>query len=84
MPSDFPEKQTTTNIPPVRASKEEVYKALMSFPNGSAGGLDSFRPQILKDLCHSNQGDASNTLLTKLSNLCNLMLKGIITEDICP
>jgi hypothetical protein len=72
------------NLPPITTTEEEVYKAIMSFPNGSAGGMDGLRPQILKDLIQKTNGDASTQLLKSLTKLCNLMLSGKVPAQVCP
>jgi hypothetical protein len=54
--------------------ESDVFKAVRSFPAGSSGGLDSFRPQHLIDLvgCLESGGD----LLTALTSFVNLLLDG--------
>lgn len=56
----------------------------MSFKNGTAGGLDSFRPQILKDLLNVQNGDVKNTLLIALTSLVTIILSGTVPTLICP
>ncbi|XP_041976142.1 myrosinase 1-like [Aricia agestis] len=54
----------------------------MSFPPGSAGGLDGITSQHLKDLTSGCCGDAGEKLLQEVTNLCNLMLRGEVASDI--
>ncbi len=56
----------------------------MSFRNGTAGGLDSLRPQILKDLLYVKNGDVTNRLLTSLTSLTSIILNGAVPAIICP
>ena len=49
----------------------------MSFPNGSSGGPDGFRPQHLKDLISHSTGDGGQLLLNALVTFVSLVLEGI-------
>lgn len=49
--------------------------------NGSAGGIDGLRPQILKDLLSNETGDSGCTLLSSLTKLSNMMLAGNVLVD---
>jgi hypothetical protein len=62
----------------------EVTKAIASFPNGSAGGLDAIRPQHLKDLTSDVLGQNKVNLTTSLTNLGTLLLNGKVPSSICP
>ena len=53
-----------------------VHKALMSFPNCSSAGLDSFLPQILKDLTPKSNGQTGLNFLRALTSLLNVILEG--------
>ena len=55
---------------------EETRKAISSFPPGSAGGLDSLRPQILKDLISPNNGDAGHKLCEVIQKLMQQVISG--------
>jgi hypothetical protein len=63
-------------------SENEVKKAVLSFPAGSAGGPDGLRPQHLKDLllCRESGSD----FLASLTQFVNLVLEGRCPEDINP
>ena len=60
--------------------KEEIYKAILSFPSGSSGGLDGMKPQYLKDLTSSQLGENASNLLTALTDLINSIFKGKIPK----
>lgn len=59
-----------------------VKNGIHSFPNGSASGIDGLLPQHLKDLIETNNGEASEKLLTATKRICNLMLSGEVNEKI--
>ena len=50
----------------------DLYKALISFPNGSAAGLDKTVPQTFKDLVSKSNGGAGLIFLKSLTKLINL------------
>uniref|UniRef100_A0A8D8Z2S3 Uncharacterized protein n=1 Tax=Cacopsylla melanoneura TaxID=428564 RepID=A0A8D8Z2S3_9HEMI len=56
--------------------EKSVMKAILSFPNGSAGGLDGLKPQFLKDLTSFSAGEAGRRVLTAITDLCNFILSG--------
>jgi hypothetical protein len=60
----------------------EVTKAIASFPNGSAGGLDAIRPQNFKDLKSDVLGQ--NNEFNEFTNLGTLLLNGEVPSSICP
>ena len=68
--------------PPV--SEVEVRQAILSFPNGSAGGPDGLRPQHLKDLTGTSAGRGGKDLLRALTSLINLVLAGRTPTSIRP
>jgi hypothetical protein len=65
-------------------SEDQVSKAILSFPNGSAAGMDRLRPQQLKDLLCKSTGDSGQRLLHAITNRCNLMLTGKVNSEIRP
>ena len=81
-PSNFPD--SSIEIDQIIPTEEEVQRTIMSFKNGTAGGLDSLRPQILKDLLNIQNGEVKNTLLTALTSLTTIILKGIVPSSVCP
>ncbi|GAU93517.1 hypothetical protein RvY_05447 [Ramazzottius varieornatus] len=61
-------------VPPaVPVTSEEVINAVVSFPNGSAGGPDGLRPQHLKDMLKAVRDPASTELAESLALLITLM-----------
>ena len=62
----------------------EIKKAIGSFRPGSAGGLDSLRPQHLKDLISDDLGTFSQNLLFSLTSLTKNILLGHVEKSICP
>ncbi|GAV04657.1 hypothetical protein RvY_14911 [Ramazzottius varieornatus] len=79
----FPSKESL--VPPVGpVTSEEVINAVISFPNGSAGGPDGLRPQHLKDMLKGVRDPASTELAESLALLITLMLEGKVPDDICP
>ena len=60
------------------------YKAIMSFPNGSAAGPDKIVPQIFKDLVSKSNGSAGLNFLKSLTELINLIGDGKIPEHLGP
>lgn len=81
-PTNYPDH--TIDIPQMIPIEEEVSRAIMSFRKGSAGGLDSLRPQILKDLLHVQNGDAGRKLLEAITALTTVILSGEVPSSICP
>lgn len=63
-------------IPVLTVQEDNVLSAINSFPSGSSGGTDGFRPQFLKDLTSVSAGEAGKRVLTALTQLCNFMLLG--------
>jgi len=61
----------STVVPPLQVFPVVIH----SFPNGSAGGPDSLRPQNLKDLLLGAPND--HPLLLSVTDLVNLQLAGL-------
>ena len=61
-----------------------MYKAIMSFPNGSGAGPDKLVPQIFKDLNSKSNGNASLNFLKSLTKLLNLIGEGEVPEQLRP
>ena len=51
---------TQPESPPV--TSDEIFSAVSSFPNGSAGGIDGMLPQHIKDALSSQNGDTATRL----------------------
>lgn len=81
-PSNFPD--SSTEIEQITPTEEEVHMSIISFRKGTAGGLDSLRPQILKDLLYAQIGDTGGKLLQALTSLTIIILKGDIPKSVCP
>lgn len=64
--------------------EKEVYEAIMTFPNGSSGGMDGLRPQHLKDLISESNGNAGSICLTSLTKFCNFVLSCEIDKNFSP
>ena len=62
----------------------DLYKAIISFPNGSAAGPDKIVPQIFKDLVSKSNGSAGLIFLKSLTKLINLIGDGKIPEPLRP
>ena len=73
-----------TDIDCFSTSEFFVYKALMSFPNGSSAGLDGISPQILKDLTAKSNGQTGLNFLRVLTNLVNVILEGKVPFELRP
>lgn len=82
--ADYPTPPTEHDPAPTAVTKEEVQRAITSFPHGSAGGVDGLRPQDLQDMVGPSVGDASTRLLESLANLLTILLEGRVTPAICP
>lgn len=59
-----------------------MIEGVLAFPNGSSAGVDSLRPQHLKDLLSISNGDAARKLLTSLTKFCNFLLSGNINPGV--
>ena len=62
----------------------DLYKAIMSFPNGSAEVPDKIVPQIFRDLVSKSNGNAGPNFLKSLTKLINLIGDGQIPEPLRP
>ena len=64
----------------LQISTDSVQASVLSFPSGSAGGVDGLRPQHLKDMLHSpTMGD---TFLSTLTHFINFVLAGGIPDSV--
>ena len=62
----------------------DQYKAIMSFPNGSAAGPDKIVTKIFKDLVCKSNGSAGPKFLKSLTKLINLIGDGKTPEPLRP
>ena len=87
-----PTPHPNTSIPPFPGlppllsvvSLEEVSRAIMSFPNGSAGSPDGLRPQHLKDMIGHSANSGGHSLLTALAAFVTLVLEGRTPSSVHP
>ena len=92
--SKHPSTHPESNLPPAPSTSDiensltvcesQVLKTIHKFKPGSGGGPDLMKPQHLKDLMMKSTGVSSGHLLSSLTSLCNLMLRGNVPEDITP
>lgn len=73
-----------SSVEPLHVTEREIKAAVMSFKNGSAGGIDALSPQHLKDLIFGGTGDTGQALLQDLTALINLMISGKVNSKITP
>ena len=62
----------------------DLYKAIMSIPNGSAAGPDKIVPEIFQDLVSRSNCSAGLNFLKSLTKLINLIGDGKIPEPLRP
>lgn len=72
-PTDYitPEPPNELTRPPI-TSKEEINRAVLSFPKSSSGGMDAIRPRHLRDLI--GNGVASERLVIAIGRLIDLLM----------
>lgn len=66
----------------IEAGESQVYKSILSFPNGSASGLDVLSPQHLQDLVSRSANEKERQLLENLTKLVNFMFRGKVSEEL--
>ena len=74
--------QTAPSTEAYKTTPAAVKRAIISFPNGSAGGPDNIRPQHLKDLLVGT--DFNDPLLLAITNLTNVLLAGGLPRELRP
>jgi len=75
----FPNISLDGPFEPLQVSEDDVRRAVISFPPGSSGSLDSLSPQHLKDMIGL---DGSPELLPSLTSLVNLLPSGSLPGGI--
>ena len=70
--------------PPIAVTEQDVARAVLSFPRGSAGGPDGLLPQHLKDLISNSARAGGKKLLAALTAFTNLVLSGITPVQVRP
>lgn len=68
----------------IEVTAEDTSKSIYSFRNSSAGGIDSLRPQHLKDILSIKYDSKEDNVLTALTNLSNFMLAGKVNVKFLP
>ena len=82
--SSIPNLPTDPPPPTVQVSKEEVSRALKSFPNGSTPGPSGLRANHLRQAVFCPSPDRANHALTCLTRLVNLLCGGKVPADVVP
>ena len=70
--------------PPLIICQQDVTKALLSFPRGSAGGPDCLRSQHLIDMTSKSAGEGGELLIQALTKFVNFVLSGNVIQDVRP
>ena len=70
------------SFPSLAVSEKEVSEAIRSFPAGSAGGPDRFRPQHLRDL--TSDPTFGPPLIAAITGFVNILLDGKCPQPIAP
>ena len=76
----YPQNVNATLI----VNEDDVYKAVMSFAPGSAGGTTCLRPQHVKDCLSDKLGQDASNLKSALTEFVNLLLSGKVPDRIKP
>ena len=76
----YPQNVNTTLI----VNEDDVYRAVMSFAPGSAGGTTCLRPQHVKDCLSDKLGQDASNLKSALTEFVNLLLSGKVSDRIKP
>ena len=71
-----------SEYPQLLVDEVEVKKPILSFPSGSLGGPDGFRPQHLKDLVQSI--DSGSNFVSAIPAFVNMVLSGRCPSAIAP
>ena len=72
------------SVVPAVATEEYVGKAILSFRAGASGGPDCLRPGHLHSLVAHGSADTGSRLLSALTDLVNVMLKGKVPQFAVP
>ena len=80
----IPPHPTDVSTEDLEVTASDIIRAIRSFPNGSAGGLDKLHPQHLKDMLQSIGDDSESPLLSALVNFCLLVLRGDTPVEVRP
>ena len=72
------------SVVPAVATEEDVRKAIMSFRAGASGGPDGLRPGHLRSLVAHGSAEVGSRLLSTLTDLVNVMLRGEVPQFAVP
>ena len=79
-----PPTPTAPAPPPVQVAEVDVFKALKSFPNGSAPGPSSFRANHFKEAVFCPSPDRANNAVQALLGVINLLCAGRAPPEVVP
>jgi len=66
---------------PLKLEPDEIFKAIRSFPVGSAGSLSGLRPDHLRD---ASQAILQSSVAEEICKLCNLIASGKVCKAVQP
>ena len=72
------------SVVPVVDTEEEVRKRIMTFHAGASRGPDGLRPGHLRSLVAHGSTEAGSRLLSALTDLVNVMLRGDVPQFAAP
>ena len=72
------------SVVPAVASEEDHRKGILFFHAGASGGPDGLRPGHLRSLVAHGSAEAGSRLLSALTDLVNVMLRGEVTQFAVP
>ena len=72
------------SVVPAVATEEDIRKAIMSFRAGASGGPNGLCPGHLRSLVVHGSAEAGSCLLSALTDLVNVMLKGKVPQFAVP
>jgi hypothetical protein len=71
-------------VMPLQQQESDIIASIKSFAAGSAGGLDSLRPEHLKNMVGAQTAAAGQQLLTRLTDFTNIVLSGHVPTVVRP
>ena len=72
------------SVVPAVASGEDIRKGILSFHAGASAGPDGLRPGHLRSLVTHGSAEAGSRLLSALTDLVNVMLRGEVPQFAVP
>ena len=82
--ADPPSISSDTFPTPLQVSREDMLRALKSFPTGSAPGPSSLRANHIKQAIFCPSPDPANKALQSLTGVINLLCAGKVPPDVIP